>query len=109
VTAVVASVQSVDRTPLGMYAVVAVLFVVVLGMFCVLGVVSWGRFVGWLDGRETCRRERRGVRSVDPDACKRPVEERDGPTSRFASHRSAKSEALDRREQRATAGQVRHG
>jgi len=52
---VVASVQSVDRTPLGMYAVVAVLFVVVLGMFCVLGVVSWGRFLGWLDAREARR------------------------------------------------------
>jgi hypothetical protein len=56
VTAVVASVQSVDRTPLGMYAVVAVLFVVALAVYLAVGARVWARFERWLAGRLTARR-----------------------------------------------------
>ena len=65
---VVASVQSVDRTPFALYATVAVAVTVAFVVYCVLASAAWdwcvGRFVAWLDDRETHRREQRAAGQV---------------------------------------------
>jgi hypothetical protein len=62
---VLASVQSpADASFTGMYVAAALILTLLIAGYLALGVVSWGRFVAWLDDRETHRREQRAAGRV---------------------------------------------